>query len=452
MQASDSPFTSRKSPSHQLTSDPKILQEQAYEHIRSSNASVWAWWWLKITDLLYPPAEGYQRLPYPCVSCFRYPTSVKIYRLTSGKSCGELVYLDLRELKPGGIQRFWERLNAFIVRSGHQSPDGVPPTPPPQVHMRSDVPAIQTDSGAAQPGVQRYRPSQSSQGGATVPAITTAQNVEPQFLLLCINTKNSTTLAHVEVGSLTSDQYLFQEVSKAYQKTREGHQWGISMVLPAWLSDLCQRTSKWLSRFWLLPDSPNMFSLLSRVYSTARLYRVASGDFVRVRLIFQRSIKSHINPRQFQLVPVGTECCPTWFKAPEFPPESEVSARRYLYQPVPIDDVELAYIPLDHLLKPGTHHDLFWLRTFPKKLSEELRRPPGTAQRVVGWGIRINEKLNWATILLGILTGLIAISVAVIIYSIFTSDDSSAFGLGAFLAALLTIYVTYQYLLWKENT
>ena len=144
-----------------------------------------------------------------------------------------------------------------------------------------------------------------------------------------------------------------------------------------------------------------------------------------------RMIQDHTYSRQFQLVPVGMRCCPTWFKAPEFPPQSEVAAGRYLYQPVPMDDVEMAYIPLAHLMKPGPHHDLFWLMIFPKKLSEELRRPAGTGQRVVGW----------ATVLLGILTGLIAISVAVIVYRAAISDDSSAFGLGAFLAALFSIYV-----------
>lgn len=64
------------------------------------------------------------------------------------------------------------------------------------------------------------------------------------------------------------------------------------------------------------------------------------------------------------------ECCPRWFKAREIPPEAEVSVRRCLYQPVPMEDVEIAEIDLPHLLKPGAHTDNFWIPRFPKKKSE----------------------------------------------------------------------------------
>jgi hypothetical protein len=97
-----------------------------------------------------------------------------------------------------------------------------------------------------------------------------------------------------------------------------------------------------------------------------------------------------------------------------------------------MEDVELADIPLSHLLKPGTHTDVFWMMTIPKKIGQPLTRQPGTGgQRVIGWGIRINECLNWAVILSSMFVVLIVIGVAVIIYSAITSDKSSAFGLGA---------------------
>ncbi|KAH7160524.1 hypothetical protein B0J13DRAFT_432586, partial [Dactylonectria estremocensis] len=154
---------------------------------------------------------------------------------------------------------------------------------------------------------------------------------------------------------------------------------------------------------------------------------------------------------QFQLIPIGEKCYPRWFKTREVPPESEVAARKYLYEPVPMEDVELADIPLALLLKPGPHLDTFWITTFPKKLSEELWRPAGGGQRVIGWGIRVNESLNWPVILFLILIIFLLMSVGVIVYSTITSDSSSAFGMGAFLAALLTVYLTYQYLSWKEE-
>lgn len=92
------------------------------------------------------------------------------------------------------------------------------------------------------------------------------------------------------------------------------------------------------------------------------------------------------------------DCCSSWFKAKEFPPEDEVKKGRYIYKPVPVDDVELANIPLPHLLKPGPHTDKFWITMFPKKIRDQLVRQPGhSGQRVIGWGIRVNESLNWTS-------------------------------------------------------
>lgn len=117
-----------------------------------------------------------------------------------------------------------------------------------------------------------------------------------------------------------------------------------------------------------------------------------------------------------------------------------------------MEDVEFADIPLQHLLKPGPHTDRFWITTFPKKLRDPLvRLPANSGHRVIGWGIRINESLNWVVILLLILIILVAIGVGVILYATITSDKSSAFGLGAFMVALFTVYTTYQYFAWRES-
>jgi hypothetical protein len=135
----------------------------------------------------------------------------------------------------------------------------------------------------------------------------------------------------------------------------------------------------------------------------------------------------------------------------EIPPEAEVKARRYLYEPVPMDDVEFADIPLAHLLKPGRHFDTFWTNTFPKKTREPLVRREGVdGRRVIGWGIRINEGPNWTVISFLILTVLLVIGAAVGIYAATTSDNESAFALGAFLASILAVYLSHQYFAWKD--
>lgn len=258
---------------------------------------------------------------------------------------------------------------------------------------------------------------------------------DPEYILLCINTKNSTALAHIETSLLSSDQYLFRQIFDEYQRVRRVNEWRVSSIIPSWV----KTSLHWIST--RVPSPPSrigwLLSPLSlrNIWRGLHLHKITSGDFVR-----------------FRLIPIREECCPRWFKKRELPPETEVKAGRYRYEPVPMDDVELAEIPLSHLLKPGPHTDRFWITTFPKKLREQLvRRPGADGQRVIGWGIRINEGLNWSYILLLTLILLIVIGLIVIVYAMTTSDGSAAFGLGAFLVAVFTVYSTYQYLAWKEE-
>jgi hypothetical protein len=111
-----------------------------------------------------------------------------------------------------------------------------------------------------------------------------------------------------------------------------------------------------------------------------------------------------------------------------------------------MEEVELLDISLSHLLKPGTYTDIFWIITIPKKLGQPLTRQSGTGrQRVIGWGICINECLNWVVILCSMLVLLVIIGVIVIAYAVITLDKSTAFGLGAYLLATVTVYIFYQY-------
>lgn len=119
---------------------------------------------------------------------------------------------------------------------------------------------------------------------------------------------------------------------------------------------------------------------------------------------------------------------------------------------MPRQDVEFFEIPLPHLLSQGEHLDDFWMTTFPKKLHEPLVRKHGAAgQRVVGWGIDIKEELNWRCILFFISAVLLLTGVGVVIYVVVASDPSSAFGLGAYLVAVITTFIAYQYFAWRDD-
>ncbi|KAJ0124541.1 hypothetical protein J7T55_005879 [Diaporthe amygdali] len=124
--------------------------------------------------------------------------------------------------------------------------------------------------------------------------------------------------------------------------------------------------------------------------------------------------------------------------------------RRYLYQPTEEHDLDVV-IPLDHLLQDGVHTDQYWIKEFPKKLNGYLIRQANDELNVDGWGVQINDRLSTQFIMLWILLMVIVIGLSTMVYALATADNSAAFGLGSFLAALSTIYATYQYFSWKED-
>lgn len=162
--------------------------------------------------------------------------------------------------------------------------------------------------------------SQNSDSEVDTPEITdgdaSSQTRVPQFLLLSVNTKNSTTLAQIEVSTFTNDQYLFQELQRAYEKIRQGHEWILLMFIPKLARDTFQALRKRLpmlniiSFFLKLPRMTNStrlamlipafvrdflgkvqkrlptLNLTNFVPQTLNLQKVASGDFVRVSILF----------------------------------------------------------------------------------------------------------------------------------------------------------------------
>lgn len=281
---------------------------------------------------------------------------------------------------------------------------------------------------------------------------------DPQFLLVCINTKHYTVLEHFNVSPHGNDQHMFKQIRDAYRNIRGENEWRISLLVPTWLSNLWYLISAKLPSLPSPLNSLNVLSALRITLGQIQFQRIASADFVRVcrgSQLVPYALGSRIaytDSSKFQMIPIGKGTFPGWFQKRQFPPKEEVWAGKYLYEPVPMDDVDFLEIPLSHLLEPGDHLDNFWIKTFPKKLCEPLIRKSGAdGQRVIGWGIRINEELNWRCILLLILGVLVATGISVVAYAAITSDNSSAFGMGAYLAAVFTTFLTYQYFAWKDE-
>ncbi len=122
---------------------------------------------------------------------------------------------------------------------------------------------------------------------------------------------------------------------------------------------------------------------------------------------------------------------------------------QYLYMPCPLD-VEIIPKPIIHeLLKPGPHLDGFWLRTFPKKLRDPLQYQ--SRRQIFGWGIHIDEGVNWPVVLPCAMTVLVLAGLLVVLYGILKGDWSSAAGLGAYLVSLLAFAVTIRYYAWENR-
>lgn len=189
------------------------------------------------------------------------------------------------------MDRFQHRLFNSIAtiktRSQSSSSGSTILVPPPQAHLNLSRSSTISSSNAAQHNAQPDRHSRFSQVNDNQAASTISGVQTSQFLLLCVNTRSLAALVHVEVGPFTTDQYMFQQILQEYQKVRGGHEWNISMACPSWARNILNSISK------SLPRSPSFLAcfswprLLLSALSEMRLYKIHSGDFVRVRFDYR---------------------------------------------------------------------------------------------------------------------------------------------------------------------
>ncbi|KAK1970766.1 hypothetical protein LY78DRAFT_209724 [Colletotrichum sublineola] len=375
-----------------------------------------------IFDLCSPPKPGNQRVRYIC-------------------ECGDNMFLDVREPSPGGIGRFRERfardgLASFAAAQDSTTdvPSGV--SPPPAAHLRHErSPSTASNQGSElTSSSSTTRSSNSSTSSLSDEPSLREEPSNPQYLLVCINQKSLPILVHIECSSFENDQYLCREILENYRMIREDATWKTAFLVPLSVANVINGVSKFLEQ--RTPSWLQWISRLFRSLSDTSLFKMDTGDFVR-----------------FQLVPVGEADVPNHFKCAESsPPCSEVKAGNYLHEPVPMVDVALASIPMWHLTRPGRHSDKYWITTFPKKLRCHLRREAGVyGKPAIGWGIRVNERFNWGQFLFLILAVIVMIGAIMGVYLALKADDSSGFGLAAFLAAVAALYIPHQYFAWKER-
>ncbi|KAF3761362.1 hypothetical protein M406DRAFT_357705 [Cryphonectria parasitica EP155] len=318
---------------------------------------------------------------------------------------------------------------------------------PPAAHLSPSSSTFTSHPNAAPPGITSCTTSDTGLINLTSSASSRNPQSEPLYLLVCINGRAYKTLAelrHLDVYNCWNDELLMRGILEQYEQASKERHLTIAMlisILPASFIKCLRAT--WenipisirnphfsLNSSLALSISEWWSTLVPHISIWAPLYIIDTADFV-----------------EFELVPhpEGKDAFPDYFTSGCWPPPDN---RQYRYNPVPMKCAKT--INLWHMRQPGPHTEFYWHNTVPKKLDGPLHRPPGTLENVVGYGVRINERLNdvlilWWSLVLILLTGLF-----IFVYSKCTGDNSSAFGLGAYLVAALTIYVQLQYAWWKR--
>jgi hypothetical protein len=152
------------------------------------------------------------------------------------------------------------------------------PAYPAQVHFGSIPGTLHTRTQSS----QNFPLSTFQPGNPAVTVCRTQTGVEIptndlQYLLLCVNTKNSTVLINIELGSVcNNDEYLFKQIQDAYQRARSQHEWQLTSIIPSFVHKLLCKVVARLLRWSNFPRR------LCNILGNIRLQKIAYGDFVQV--------------------------------------------------------------------------------------------------------------------------------------------------------------------------
>lgn len=69
----------------------------------------------------------------------------------------------------------------------------------------------------------------------------------------------------------------------------------------------------------------------------------------------------------------------------------------------------------------------------------------------MGWGLIVHETWDWVVIFTTALIFMVLLGVGVALYAVLAHDASSAFGLGAYLVAIIMLVGTLKYWSWQKR-
>ena len=172
---------------------------------------------------------------------------------------------------------------ASAVRE-HNPNRGVPasslPEAPQQAHMASSHRRQKSQQGPAQnlPGSGSIEQGTNVTSHESPP--TPSQTTEPKYLLLCVNTKRSLTIMrHLEVSSLSNDQYLFQNINQEYHAIRKHDVWNLGMLIPESIS-----VPEWILRLMAkeTPISRRLPEWVLSLLENSKVFIPKTAEFAQV--------------------------------------------------------------------------------------------------------------------------------------------------------------------------
>ena len=266
-----------------------------------------------------------------------------------------------------------------------------------------------------------------------IPAVVGEEDVQtpltPRFIELCVNSgRNKKIVAEIDLTEMKTDAEIFINIADRYSQSRKGRGC-VALIVPKFL------------RKWIRISQFECFYM-----------RPSDVIFRKVRQQSNAAIGKHLT-YSAKFIFYQHQCPEIAICNPGLPPKCEVNGRRYDYDPCPMELDEI--MPSHHFFhildNPVPHTSNTWMQRLPKKLNDSLLSTGGDEPAPVSWGIHINETPDWYLIFTTVFLTLLASGVFSITWAGVTKDVQGAFGIGAYVVAVLTAGMTALFFKCSEE-
>ena len=267
-----------------------------------------------------------------------------------------------------------------------------------------------------------------------IPAVVGKEDAQtplmPRFFELCINSgRNKKIVAEIDLTEMKTDAEFFIAIADRYRQSRNGRGY-VAVQLP-----------QFLGRYMRIRPFECCFMRPSDIVFRKVRYQLNSTiERNHLTYIMKFILYQHQSPE--------IAIC-----NPGLPPKSEVRKEQYHYFPCPMElDEPMPAHEFFHVLDdPIPHTRDTWMQRLPKKLRTSLLSTRENESAPISWGVHITETPNWYIIFTTIFLLLLASGAFSITWAAVTKDVQGAFGMGAYVVAVLTAGMTALFFKCSED-